>query len=60
MEEIRQIPVTTKEAPGEEDREIPVVENRETLGKEVEGAGAVATELGEIFQSVKEKRNNRL
>ena len=49
MEEIRQIPEETKEAPGEEDREIPVVESQETLGEEVEGAGAVATEHGEIF-----------
>ena len=44
----------------EEVREIlPVEENVEIPVEEVQGAGAVAAELGEIFEFIKNKRNNR-
>ena len=49
MEEMRQISAETKEIPAEENREISSAENGENPGEEVEGAGAVATEHGEIF-----------
>ena len=59
-QEIREIPAEEdQEIPGEKNQEIPAEENRENPAEEVEGAGAVAAELGEIFQLIKERRNNR-
>ena len=49
-EETRENPEEeNREISGEENQEILSEENRETPAEEVEGAGAVAAELGEIF-----------
>jgi hypothetical protein len=58
-EEIREILAEEiREFPAEEGQKISSEENGENPGEEVEGAGAVAAELGEIFQLIKERRNN--
>ena len=59
-EETRENPEEeNREISGEENQEILSEENRETPAEEVEGAGAVAAELGELLQLIKERRNNR-
>ena len=68
MGEIRETPAEetqeiaaeeNQEIPAEETQEIQAEENLEVPVEEIEGAGAVAAELGEIFDYIKKKKKQQ-